>query len=222
MSDQEWTPVDVTSETPDADGTDGLPAGPASPIPIERLERMAERVGGVIRRTIPSAEKTQVELHTVVAELARLQAQVTEWGQLHHLLHEALSTFSTFQAQLGLLAADDPEAGERQALLKSWVLCQDALDALAGFAEDVKIIGCPLRRDGRELRGERWVVELVALQFLFEDALKEERLSPQALLDLAEEYRVTCTYHLSLVNRELQAAVRRFGRLAPRLLGGIE
>lgn len=166
-------------------------------------------------------DHTRSELREVISELFALQAQAVEWGDLHHLLHETWAAFSLFRARLVPSGEKGFGADERQALLQDWRLCQARLDALADFAGEIEHIGVPLRREGRELRGERWVVEIIALQLLFEDALKEEVLDPASLFELAQEFDSACHCHLAAANRRLRAVVRESQRLSVRLLGGM-
>ncbi|MBU0704641.1 MAG: hypothetical protein KKC18_12340 [Chloroflexi bacterium] len=166
-------------------------------------------------------EHTRSELREVVSELGALQAQVAEWSELHHLLHEIWTAFSLFRVQLAPPGEKGFGADERQAILQDWRLCQARLDALADFGGEIEHIGAPLRREGRELRGERWVVEIVALQLLFEDALKEDVLDPASLFELAQEFNSACHRHLAAANRRLRATVDKFQRLSTHLLGGV-
>ena len=188
---------------------------------VERIERKAARVRDTLQGLLSSDERTRVELQEVIAELTSLQAQIAEWVELHRLLHELLVTFAPLRAWLILPRENGFDAAERQLLLQNWRPCQDVLDRLVDFAEEIEHIGRPLRREGRELNGERWVVEIVALGSLLEDALKEDDLSPGSLLELAEALVSTCRRHLALADRKLKAAVDGLQRLSTSLLGGL-
>jgi len=166
-------------------------------------------------------EQTGDELREVVAALGALQGQMTEWSELHRLLHGVLLALSLFQAHLTPFCKGDLSTNERQMLLQDWRLCQGKLDALADFAEGIERIGRPFQREGRELCGERWAVEIVALQLLFEDTLTEEDFSLAGLFDLAEEFAAVCHRHLALANHKLLTAVGESRRLSMRLLGEI-
>ncbi len=190
-------------------------------IHIDRIELMAEKVRETLRRSLPTDQEARAELREVITELTSLQAQLAEWKELHHLLHEVLTAFAPFHARLIPLGENGFSAAERQALLRNWRPCQDGVDMLMDFAEGVEHIGRPFRREGRELRGERWVVEIVALRLLLEDALKEDNLSPESLLELAAEFNSACHRHLALADRKLRAAVDKLQRLSTHLLGGM-
>ncbi|RLC98566.1 MAG: hypothetical protein DRI77_04775 [Chloroflexi bacterium] len=178
---------------------------------------MSERTDKVGQR---AKEKEQVLPNSPGDEQMRAKwREVVEWGDLHYILHEVWTAFSVFRARLGP-ARGSFEADERQALLQDWRLCQDRLDALADFAAGVERIGLPLRREGRKLRGERWAVEILALQLLFEDVLKEDDPAPVSLHELAGEFELAYHRHLALADRELRAAGERLQRLSARLLGG--
>lgn len=186
-----------------------------------KIERMAEKMGEALRSSLSDDEQVRSDLREVVSELGALQARVAEWSALHHLLHEIWVTFSLFRVRLVPPGEQGFGASERQALLQSWKLCQIKLDALADFAGEIGHIGAPLRREGRALGGESWAVEIMALQLLFEDALKESDLDPASLLELAQEFDSACHRHLAMADRRLRATVDKLQRLSTRLLGGI-
>lgn len=190
-------------------------------IHVEEIEWMAERIGETLQHSLPTDEQARAELREVIAELTALQAQMAGWKELHHLLHEVLVAFSLFHTRVIPFGEGGFSAGESQALLQNWRPCQDRVDMLADFAEEIEHIGRPFRREGRELRGERWVVEIVALQLLLENALKEDHPSPESLLELAEEFNSACHRHLALADRKLRVVVDKLQRLSTRLLGGI-
>ena len=221
MSDAEGAPASSGHETQVGDVSGLVHTGSGDIIHIEKVEWMAERVGQALQHSLPTDEKTQAELREVITEITALQAQMSEWKELHHLLHELLVAFAPFHARLTPPGDDGFGATVRQALLQNWRVCQDELDILMDFAEDIEHIGRPFRREGRELRGERWVVEIVALQLLLEDALKEDRPSPESLLELTGEFNSACHRHLALVDRKLRVVVGKLQRLSTRLLGGI-
>lgn len=182
---------------------------------------LADRARETLQRVLPTGGEARAELHIVVAELMELQAQMAEWKELHHLLHKVLTAFAPFHARLVPSNAEGFTTAERQALLQNWRPCQDEIDVLTDFACGIEHIGKPFARAGRELRGERWAVEIVALQLLLEDALKEESPSPTSLLELAEEFNSACHRHLTLADRKLRAVVDKLQQLSTRLLGGI-
>jgi hypothetical protein len=190
-------------------------------IHIEKIEMMADRVRQTLQRALPADQRARAELRAVIAEMTALQAQTAEWKELHHLLHETLAAFSPFHARLVPFSAGGFSTAERQALLQNWRPCQDGIDMVADFACGIEHIGKPFERAGRELRGERWAVEIVALQLLLEDALKEESPSPQSLLELAEEFDSACHRHMALADRKLRAVVDKLQQLSTCLLGGM-
>jgi len=177
---------------------------------------VGETPGEIERMTDDHA---QGELHRAISELIALQTQVMEWSELNHLLHKAWAAFSLFHVLLSPSGKQGLEASEHQALLQSWQLCQARLDALADFAREIKHIGSPLQREGRRLVGERWAVEIVALQLLFEDALKERELDLAGLLELAQEFDSACHLHMAVTNRRLRTAAEKLQRLTAHLGG---
>jgi hypothetical protein len=187
-----------------------------------QVERKAEVVGGLLRRALPADSQTQADLQEVTAALTALHVQLAEWVTLHHLIHDLLATLAPFRALLASIGQSALGTANRQALLQSWRPCQRCADGLADFAEEITCIGRPFRRNGRELEGERWVVDVVALQTLIEDALKEQALDPGNLLELVEELDSVCHCHLAVADRGLRMAAGGVRRLDTSLLGGLE
>jgi len=188
---------------------------------IERIEWLAERVRETLQHSLPTDKQARAELREVIAELFSLQAQMAEWKELHHLLHQVVVAFAPFHARLIPFGEDGFSTAERQALLQNWRPCQDGIDMLVDFAEEIEHIGRPFRREGRELHGERWAVETVALRLLLEDALKEDNPSPESLLELAAEFNSACHRHLALADGKLRAVADKLQRLSTHLLGGV-
>ena len=147
---------------------------------------------------------------------------MAEWAKLHRLLQAVWAAFAPFRARLLSLDAKEIGLAEHQALLRDWRLCQESADELADFAEEIQHIGRPFRRKGRELEGERWVVDVVALRLLIEDTLKEDGFSLWGLTDLAEEFDDACHRHLDLANSGLRALFDQAQRLFGPLLGELQ
>jgi hypothetical protein len=164
----------------------------------------------------------QVESQALTESFTPLQAQMAEWARLHRLLHAVVAAFAPFRARLLSLDVKGIGLAEHQVLLQDWRLCQGSADELADFAEDIRHIGRPFRREGRELEGERWVVDIVALRLLIEDTLKENGFSLWSLIDLAEEFNDACHRHLNLANSGLRAALDEVQRLFDTLLGELQ
>ncbi len=196
-------------------------AGRGDVIHIERVEWMADRARQTIRGALPEDRTARDELQEVIETIITLQAEMAEWKELHHLLHEVLTAFGPFYAQVTTLEANGLDVSTSQTLLRSWRPCQDEIGLLVDFAADVEHIGQPFRRDDQVLRGERWAVEMVALQRLLEDTLKEERPSPGSVVELAEEFNGVCQRYLGLADRRLRGVVGKLQRVSTRLLGGI-
>ncbi len=191
-------------------------------VAFDQIERKAKAVGGLLRQALPADDQARADLREVTAALAALDVQLAEWVALHRLIHELLAALAPFRALLASVGGSALGATECQALLQGWRPCQRCIDGLAAFAEEVTCIGRPLRRDGRELAGERWAVDVLAVQEMIEDALKEEDLDPGNLFELAEELDSACHRHLAVADRGLGAAADRLRRLNTSLLGGLE
>jgi hypothetical protein len=70
------------------------------------------------------------------------------------------------------------------------------------------------------LAGERWAVEIIALQRILEDGLKENQLDANSLLEFTDELENACHRHLALVDGRLKAVARGAQRLSVGLSGG--
>lgn len=221
MDDSEEAPANDDHEAQVGDASGAVHTGRGDVIHPEEMERLAKRARDALQHSLPTDERVRAELREVIAELTALQAQMAEWSECHHLLHEVLTAFSLFHAWLISFGEDGFSATGRQALLQNWRLCQDRLDTLVDFAEEIDHIGNPFRREGRQLRGERWVVEIVALQVLLEDALKEDNPSPESLIELGEAFNSACHRHLALADRKLRTVVDKLQQLSTHLLGGM-
>jgi hypothetical protein len=191
-------------------------------IALDLAERKAKVVGDLLRRVLPAEGQMRSDLEEVAAELAVLHALLTEWVELHLLIHSMRTALAPFRALLVSVGGSALSVMECQALLRSWRPCQRCVDALADFAEGVGYIGRPFRRKGRELEGERWVVDMVSLQTLIEDALKEKDLDPGSLLEMVEELDSACHCHLAVTDLGLRMTADGVRRLDTCLLGGSE
>lgn len=197
-------------------------SGGGETVAFDQIERKAEAMGELLWQVLPSDGREQAVLREVTAMLAAFHIQLAEWVELHRLIHDLLTALAPFHALLVSVGASALGATERQALLHGWRPCQRCADELADFAEEIERIGRPFRRGGRELAGERWVVDVVALQALVEDALKEDDLDPGNLLELVGEMDSVCHGHLAVANRELRMVAGRVRRLITGLFGGLE
>jgi hypothetical protein len=184
------------------------------------IERQAGRAGEALARAVAADEGARAALQEVAAALFALQAAEAEWAALHRLIRGVLDGLAPFRSLLVPRGGDGLGAAGRQALLHNWRPCQRSVDGLVGFAEEVQHIGRPFRREGRRLEGERWAVDVVSLQLLLEDALKEDEPDPASMVELAEELDSACRRHLALAERELRNAVERVRRLCASLMGG--
>lgn len=189
-------------------------------ISVEQFEQRAGKVGEAFRRALAGDEQTLAELDEVAVVLTSLQTQLAELVELHCLLRNMLIALPPFRAFLVAGVESGLDATGRQALLKNWRPCQRRMDALADFAEETKFIGHPFRRSGRELEGERWAVEIVALQAVLEDGLKEDDLDCESLFGFTDELENACHRHLALVDCKLKTVARGAQRLSVGLWGG--
>jgi hypothetical protein len=187
---------------------------------VEQIEQRARRVGEACRKALAGDKRALAELGEVVAALAALQTHSVELVELHCLLQDVLIALTPFHAFLVAGVESGLDAAGRQVLLQNWRPCQRRVDALADFAETVESIGHPFRREGHELEGERWVVEIIALQAVLEDGLKEDELDCESLFGFTDDLANACHRHLTLVDHKLKSVARGAQRLSMGLSGG--
>ena len=203
------------SATHDAHG-DGSGA-----VPIEKLELAAARAADGLRRALSTDQSAQAQLREVLQPYSVLQAQMGEWQELHHALHQVLIAFSPFYASLRALgqAGTGSTPTDGRTLLRGWRPCQATVDRLADFESRVEHIRLAPQPPGRA--GLGWGARIAALRREIEDRLVEETWSIAGLVDLADEFHDACHGYLSLAERELRLAIEQVQRLYTRLLGGL-
>jgi hypothetical protein len=189
-------------------------------VSVEQIEQRATKVGRAFRKALAVDESALTDLGEMSRILASLQTQLVELVELHCLLQDMLLALAPFRAFLVPGVESGLNAPGRQALLQNWRPCQHRVDTLVDFAEEVEAIGHPFRQSGRELGGERWVVEIVAVQAVLEDGLKEDELDCKSLLEFTDELESVCHRHLTLVDGKLKVVARGVRRLSVSLLGG--
>jgi hypothetical protein len=190
-------------------------------IHAEKVELAAARAADVLRRVLSADDQARTQLLEVLQPLSALQAQLGEWKELHHLLHELLAAFSPFYANLRALGTADAGPANGRALLQGWRPCQTEVDRLMDFESGVEHIQLPRRREGRAAPCPDWGARIASLRREVEDQLREEQWSTAGLIDLADEFNQTCDCYLSLADRELRRVVEHVQRLYTHLLGGL-
>jgi hypothetical protein len=190
-------------------------------IHAEKVELAAARAADALRRTLSTDDQARAQLLEVLQLLSALQAQLGEWKELHHLLHELLAAFSPFYANLRALGTADAGPANGRALLQSWRPCQTEVDRLMDFGSGVEHIQLPRLREGQAAPRPDWGARIASLRREVEDQLREEQWSTEGLIDLADEFNQTCDCYLSLADRELRRVVEHVQRLYTHLLGGL-
>ncbi|MDY6875044.1 MAG: hypothetical protein SWK90_02405 [Chloroflexota bacterium] len=190
-------------------------------IHIEKVELAATQAADALRRALSTDEKTRSELLEVLRHLAALQAQLGEWKELHHILHQVLTAFSPFRANLYVLGRAEVKPTEWRTLLRDWRSCQTEVDQLMDFESGVEYIRHSLRREGATASRPDWGKRIASLRREVEERLREERWSAEGLVDLADELDQTCDCYLSLADRELRRVVEKVQRLYTHLIGGL-
>lgn len=221
MSNAEGAPASGDYETRVGDVSGAVHAGRGDIIHIEKVELAATRAADALRRALSTDEKTRHQLLEVLKQLSALQAQLGEWKELHHILHEVLAAFSPFYAHLRALSSAEAGPTDRRALLRGWRPCQTEVDRLMDFESSVEYIWQPLHREGGAASQPNWGARIASLRREVEDRLREEKCSTDGLMDLADEFNQACDCYLSLADRELRRVIGKVQRLYTHLLGGL-
>lgn len=190
-------------------------------IHVEKVEVAAIRAADALRGLLSTDEKTRDELLMVLRQLSALQAQLGEWKELHHILHEVMAAFSPFYANLYALGRAGVGPVDWRALLRGWRPCQTEVDRLADFESRVEYIRESLRREGVGASRPDWGARIGSLQREMEDRLREERSSAEGLMDLADEFNQACDCYLNLADWELRRVIERVQRLYANFVGGL-
>ena len=196
-------------------------AGDGDIVHVEKVELAARRAAARLRRALSDDDETRAQLLKVLQQLSVLQAQLGEWRELHHVLHELLAAFSPFYASLRAL--DGAEAGPTsgRVLLRAWRPCQIGVDRLVDFEGGVEHIQLPRHREGAAASRPDWGARIGSLRREVEERLREEMWDVEGLIDLAGEFSQACDCYLSLADRELGHSVDNVQRLYTHLLGGL-
>jgi hypothetical protein len=161
-------------------------------LPVEKLELAVKRAAARVRHTLVNDDEARAQLVEVLEQLSALQAEVGEWQELHHLLHQLCAAFSPFYTNLRALGDAEVQPTTGRALLQSWRPCQAGVDRLRGLES-----------------GE------------VEDRLMEQAWNTEGLIDLADELDQACDGYLSFTEHELSRAIETVQRLYTHLLGGL-
>jgi len=213
MGDIEGAFASSNYETQVSDVSGAVHTGRGGIIHVERVELAAMRAADVLRRVLSSDEKARDQLLEVLEQLSALQAQLGEWKELHHILHEVLAAFSPFYTHLRTLSHTEARPTDGRALLRGWWPCQTQVDRLVDFESSVEYI--------RPSPRPHWGARIASLRHEVEDRLREERWSSEGLMDLAEEFNQACDCYLSLADRELCRVAEKVQRLYALMLGGL-
>jgi hypothetical protein len=157
----------------------------------------------------------------MLRQISTLQAQLGEWKELHHILHDVLAAFSPFYASLRALSHGQAGAMDGRALLQGWRSCQAEVDRLTDFESSTEYVRLASRREGTTPSWPDWGARIAALRREVEERLREETWDTEGLLDLADEFHHVCDCYLSLADRELRRGVEKVQTLYTRLLGGL-
>ena len=221
MSDIEEAATRDSYDTQIDDVSGAVHTGSGDIIHIESIELAATRAVDGLRRLLSTDEEARTQFLEVLRQLSTLQAQLGEWKELHHILHDVLASFSPFYADLRALSYTDAKPTGGRALLRGWRPCQTGVDRLLDFESRVEQIQLFPRGERTAPSRPDWGARLASLRREMEDRLREDRWSTEGLIDLADEFNHACDCYLSLADRELRRVVEKVQRLSTRLLGGL-
>jgi hypothetical protein len=204
-------------------GQAGVPGdtAPGDEIPLEEAELGAMRAADLLRRALSDEGEAREQLREVLEHLSTLQGQLCEWHELHHILHELLTAFSSFYAQLRALGPSGAGSTEGRALLRGWRPCQGGVDRLRDFESGAQHLQRFFQGEGATASQPDWGARIAALRHEMEDRLREDRWSTPGLIDVADEFHHACMAYLGLADRELGRAVTHVQRLCAHLAGGL-
>ena len=214
-------PADSSHDTAIDDVAGAVHTGRGDIIHIEKVELAATRAADRLRRALSDDDETRAQLLEVLQQLSALQAQLGEWKELHHLLHELLAAFSPFYANLRALDNTGAGPANGRTLLQGWRPCQTEVDRLMDFEIRAEHIQIPRHLERGTASRPGWGARIGSLRREFEDRVREEQWSIEGLVDLADEFNQACDCYLSLADRELRRSVEKVQRLYTHLLGGL-
>jgi len=223
MSDTEGVPASTDHERQISAVSRAAPTGhgDVTHIEVEKIELAATRAADALRRTLSSDEETGEQLLKVLQRLFTLQAQLGEWKELHHILHQVLTALSPFYANLRALSHTVTGPTNGRTLLRGWRPCQAEVDQLMDFESSVECIWLPPCCEGIIASRPDWGARIASLRREVEDRLREEKWNTEGLIDLADELDHTCDCYLSFADRQLRRVVKDVQRLYTHLLGGL-
>jgi hypothetical protein len=221
MSETEEAAARDSYDTQIDDGSGAVHTGSGDVIHIENIELATTRAADTLRRLLSTDEEARTQLLEVLQQLSSLQAQLEEWKELHHILHDMLASFSPFYADLRALSYTDARPTSGRALLRGWRPCQIGVDRLLDFESRVEHIQLFSRGERTAPSRPDWGAHVASFRREMEDRLREDRWSAEGLIDLADEFNYACDCYLSLADRELRRVVEKVQRLSTHLLGGL-
>ena len=120
MSDTEGALASDGYETQIDDVSGAVHTGSGDIVHIEKIELAATRAADALRRVLSTDDEAHTQLLEVLQQLSTLQAQLGEWKELHHILHDMLASFSPFYADLRALSYTDAKPTSGWVLLRGW------------------------------------------------------------------------------------------------------
>jgi hypothetical protein len=220
MNPSEETAADGGHSTEIGDAPEQAPAERRDAVSVHEVELAASRAAVRLQRALADDDEGRALLLELHQALSALQAQVREWEELLHLLHQVLVAFSPFHAHLRALGSVEAGPPSGRALLQGWRPCQIGVDRLVDFEGRMVHIRSSHPGEGATAQPE-WGARIATLRHEMEDRLREEKWSIEGLTDLADEFNHACGCYLNLVDRELRRAIEKAQRLHTQVLGGL-
>lgn len=149
----------------------------------------------------------------------RMDQILLEWKELHDLLQRLQTNFSLVRNRARGRKVDEllQRLGD---INLEWGLCRALIsNELVPFAEGIKYIGEPYKREDDRLRGEEWAVKIVNVGERIDEALKEE--SGALLKELIGSFDGLVMKHIYRAELNLEGMKGNLDRLSDKLSGMI-
>lgn len=167
------------------------------------FERAFRELAKLLTTDHPALKSLRSGIEGLIAAYERLN----EWKELHHQLQSLLIAFDPFQGLVDMAYA----SGEREIsplMRRYWLHCRIYVEGLKRFGAGIRYIGTrKFAEEADGLRGEPWVVDIVALAGEIERLL-EEGSDVVALQRAVEDFGARCFDYLQYADGKLRDEAR--------------
>jgi hypothetical protein len=157
-----------------------------------------------LRSALPEGVEALDQLIQVIRELGHLHAHLNEWKEMHNLLQECITSLIPLKGELESVI-EYSEHWKKTSSLRLWSPCRTQLHLLESFAQSIKYIDKPFRRDEGAIRGPSWMIAIAVLRDDFEICLREG--DPETIYNLTLDLWDTCYDALYQADKRLRDKV---------------